>query len=642
MGTKRLLFILISLPLIALGQETNRFAGTLRVGEYIGEADYQYKIIDSDTVLDGSFQMRRSNLQALLEKEDSSFLFAGTFKDDYPVGYWRFQFGEFQSESETQVVDFQYRVKVSGIQEEANGRIKNGKPHGPWTYSVSQVKDSEFEKNLFYSNIDFDSGIPQRNFRIENDSSTLVGRFLRNGLAHDKWSLFAIAELGEAESWIFNDGILRTVMQKENGVETATQVFGEIPDSTKTINLDSRYIKVLKLQQSHKNSASVFDGKMPGMLEENARYYKKIDTILSELGESSFLPEFKVRVPFYPLDSVEMVQLDSIKMRFEKSKEIADFFLNDTQLNILRLSDADAQYLYSVVSEISERFLVPIEKAVEYHKEEILELASRKKLFENLWPAGFPSKEISLAIQVDSITTSKTFKLPDAGKFFFEGNTISSLEQISQYAQNCLQSIEWVLGAKLTQEKRQQELIALEEQLIAENKKLQQLIDSTKNSIDPIYKRALDRIKSVSDKDLSDFSTQEEINSARLLVTCYEQMNALAKAVVGLPEQSEEIAAIYNDRVWNPFMATLMDEEVKRRITNAYRRMLVPYFLQKIQADLSCENSGELAFLMENTFQRMLLLRNEETSKIERKLRKEQDPEVIMQLLKVLPTTNEN
>ncbi|WP_299537298.1 hypothetical protein [Ulvibacterium sp.] len=632
----------VCLPLALQGQETLHYAGALQVGKYKGEAGYDYKVVGQDTLLNGPFIMERSNLEALLENEDSSFLFSGTFKDNFPEGFWRFQFGEFQSNSETQVIDYQYRVLISGTQEETSGTLKMGKPDGPWTYTVQQIKDSEVEKTLFKSSIVFEDGIPQRSFRVENENSTLVGRFLRNGLAHDEWSLYATDEVEAVESWFFNNGLLQKIQNRDDNGTKVVQLSIDSTKRKKTINLDTRFLSVLQLQLPANDTLNIFESGMPKLLAENTLYYQKIDDILSELGESAFLPEFKVEVAYFPLDSEEIMQLDSIKVHFEKSKIISESLLDNTQLNILKLSDEEALFLYSVVNSISEKFLGPIKKVVDYHEQDILEFVTRDQLIGKLWPLGKPSKEI----EVTDIKLPKSFVLPNAEQFEFDGNTLTSIRQLAQYAAYSLDSVQQLLNDKLTQDQRQQELIALEEELIAQSKGLNSLIDSIGNNVPGIDKDALLQIKALAETSLSTYSAMEEVASkfsyAGELVDCYTQLNLLTKVIAELPAQWEEIQQNYQDGVWNPFTATVMNEEVKRRITAAYSRVLVPYFLNWAQSDLSCDNVDELVVLMQNTYQRMNELRNEDTSKLERKLRKEQDPKMVMQLFNIQNQVKEN
>lgn len=638
--------VLAFIPLALKGQEKQHYTGPLQVGKYKGEAGYDYKVVGKDTLLDGPFLMERSNLQALLENEDSSFLFSGTFKDHYPNGFWRFQFGEFQSNSQTQVIDYQYRVLVSGTQEEANGTLKEGRPDGSWTYTVNRIKDSEVEQILFKSNIVFENGIPQRSFRIENESSTLVGRFLRNGLAHDEWSLYITDEVEAVESWFFNDGVLEKVQSRKNDETKVVQISTNSTAQRKTINLDARYTNVLQLQLPVGDSLNVFETGMPKLLAENAQYYKKIHNILSELGESAFLPEFKVKLAHFPLNSIETAQLDTIKAHFEKSRIISESLLNSTQLNILKLSDKEALFLYSVVNAISENFLNPLEKVVDYQEQGILEYVTRDQLIRKLWPNGKPSVKIEVGKETDSVGSPRTFVLPSTERFNFDGNTMSSIEQLAQYATFSLDSVQHLLKNKLTKEQRQQELIALEEELIAKSNGLNNLLDSVGANTTQVNKDALKQIKGIADKSLSRYSSMEEVASkfdyARELVDCYTQLMALTKAVAALPVQWEEIQERYQDGVWNPFTATVMNEEVKKRITAAYRKVLVPSFLEWAQSDLSCENASELVMLMRGTYRRMIELREEETSKLERKLRKEQDPKMVMQLFNIQNQVKEN
>ena len=171
--------LFVCLPWSSTGQEQLEYSGPFKVGKYEGEAQYGYTLVEGDTLLNGAFNMQRSSLEALLENEDISFSFDGSFKNNYPEGPWSFQFGEFQSDRKTQVVDYQYQLKVSGIQQEASGEIRQGKPNGNWTHIINRIKESEIEQTLFKSLITFDNGIPQQSFRIENRNSTLVGRFLR-------------------------------------------------------------------------------------------------------------------------------------------------------------------------------------------------------------------------------------------------------------------------------------------------------------------------------------------------------------------------------------------------------------------------------------------------------------------------------
>ncbi|CAN0596455.1 unnamed protein product, partial [Ectocarpus sp. 12 AP-2014] len=132
-------------------------------------------------------------------------------------------------------------------------------------------------------------------------------------------------------------------------------------------------------------------------------------------------------------------------------------------------------------------------------------------------------------------------------------------------------------------------------------------------------------IQTVTVANLSNLSSEEDLELARKLVVCHESMYQLALSVAALPAQSVAISKLYEDRIWNPFMAILMDEAVKKRITSAYQKVLIPYFLDQINTKLSCANVDDINLLLDALHNRMLELRYEDTKKLERKLKKETD-----------------
>ncbi len=627
-----LVLFLAGLPITLRSQELLRYSGPYQAGEYRGEAIFNYKVVDSDTVLDGPFQLERSSLQALIDKQDASFSFSGGFQDNYPEGEWRFQFGEFKSDRASRVVDYQYRVKVSGVQQEAYGIISKGRPNGRWIYAVQHIKESEVDTTLFRSTIEYDQGIPQRSFRIENENNTLIGRCLRDGLAHDEWTMFANDGAGDTESWYFENGLLKRISTvKDNQTETL-DLYADDPSEKATINLDERYLNILRLKVKVEQPSATFHSGLYPLLSENAGYYSKIDDILSELGDSDFKPAFRVLVDHFPLDSLEIAQLDSIKILHSQSRDISTTLLENTQLNILRLTDDRAQFYYDVISAFSERFVQPLDKTVKYFDQDILPYVSREVLMTGLWPEK-PSPQIQI---VGEGSAGEIFTGPRAAQFDFSENSILAAYRMAQYSLLSLESIQASLKDQLTKEKRQQDLIEMEEKLIDQSNTLNQLIDSLLQNASGDVKKALERIKEVSNNNLSSYAgitdVNEKLDYARQLVACNEQLKLLAETIGALPARDKQIEELYEDDIWNPFMATIMTEEVNKRITAAYRKVLIPYFLERVNSELNCKNAGNTAQIINKVHERMLELREEDTSKLERKLKREQDTEMILDL----------
>lgn len=638
------LVVFIGTPWALNGQESQQYEGPFHVGEFKGKASYAYKIENNDTIFNGSFRMQLSDLGALLKKQDTTFFFKGNFEDNYPEGNWQFQFGRFQSDSLTELVGLQYNLKVNGVQEEALGVLKKGKPEGQWNYTLNRIIDSEVAETLFRSSITFEDGIPQKSFKIEESKSTLVGRFLRDGLAHDEWVRYAENNPEISESWFFNDGRLEKVTLTSD-TETKEFLIFEAPiTNPKTISLDERYLSILSLKNEQLEGFETFKHGIRQLLATNYNYYSKIDHILDELGESAFLPEFKVKVNHFPLDSLETNQLNAVLKLYESAQTTSQSFLTDTQLNILKVSDSEAAYLYGALKAISEEFLYPLEQFINYHQQGVLAYVNRNSVISQLWPTGFPSKNVVFTTQ-NSPGKTESFRAPNAENYVFSGNNIASVQQIAAYALASVESIQTQLQGKLINTKREQELVQVEEAMIAQINRLNVLLDSVGKSRPKKHINALKNIQAVANENLASYSNTADPDAklalGQELIKCFHDLQTLENSIFDLARRNEEIEERYKDQIWNPFMANIMTEAVKKRITASYRKVLLPYLLENVSEKLNCSNAVNLAALFKNTHERMLLLRDEDTRKLERKLKKVQDPIETMRLLNIFIGTPE-
>lgn len=637
--------IVLLFSTITNAQTLQKFNGPLQIGDYKGDAQYTYKIVDNDTVLDGSFVVQRSNLQELLQQKDYSFLFKGAFLNGFPNGQWKFQFGDFQSKSSSEIVDYQYRVLVSGTQETASGTIKLGKPDGRWTIVVEEIEESDIVNTLFKSSMQFDRGVPQQNFNIQDETYTLVGRFLRNGLAHDEWSLYPIDGMYQTESWYFDDGLLTAIkLGKEDETESIL-VYNDPNVKTKIVKLDQAYLKALGMQLSLNDADMFLNNGLSNLLKQNTEHYMKIDNILSALGKSNFLPEFKVKVPDFTLDSLENSKIENIKSYVAKSEEISNFIRTNSQLNILKLSDTKTLLQITTIEKIASDYLSPLQALVAYDSLKILDYTSRARLTDHLFPNGMPGARFSIEVELDSSTVREPFSFPMEKSISTEQNSLNGIESFAKMVAAGMTEIAAELKAKLTLENKQQKLVAVEEQIILQNEILLAFIDSVTKMESSKYTKALVALKSFAGNTLKDYSngktSSNTIAAANSIKTCLTSINGLARTVAEMPAYADTIRTTYTDRIWNPFTATLMDEDVKKRITAVYDKVLEPYFINEITKGLTCDTILELNSTIKKTYARILALRDEETKKLERRLRREQNPITVLQLMNVQNTLSE-
>src|SRR6056297_7313 len=618
-----------------VAQEIGFYEGPFTVLNYQGKATYGYEHDGKDTVLNGPFLMQSSNLEALLSKKDSTFLIDGTFDKGYATGFWKFRFGVFEAKPESSVVDYQYRIAASGTQEEAQGLMLQGKPEGSWNYTVRGIKDAEIVNTRFKSSITFDNGIPQQNFRVENDSTVLVGRLLRNGLAQDEWVLYATNQLDPIERWLFQNGLLEKIVLRVDGKEQSISIFDANVKETKKVSLDRRFLRVLEVKLG--GIGNVSSNHVAQLLSQNENYYENLNAILGQLGTADLSPNFGVRLPFYPMDSITKNYVSSVVRDVANATLVSDAYMDNTLLNILKLSDTEASKLYAGLVRITEEQLPPLQKLVSYEDSDILEFLTDMDILDNLWPNGIDEP---VWADMETIATSTGFKYEETLALDFQENAMVSIAKLAQYIAAHTAFIEKELKAKLSKQELEQERIALDEKLLSQNKKLTQLIDSLGNSLPSEYQKTLAYIQTKTVNNLSKPTSTDDLERARQLVVCHENMYQLAQTVSAQPARTETLTKLYTDRIWNPFMATLMDEAVKKRITTAYQQVLIPYFLEQINTNLNCDNAEEISLLLDALYNRMLELPDEETKKLERKLRKETDALKIQELLRLRPDVN--
>ncbi|MBO6531908.1 MAG: hypothetical protein JJ885_02430 [Muricauda sp.] len=627
-------FLMLAVVLPSFGQDPKTYEGPLHVGDYSGQAVYQYILSDLDTIYNGDFLWQQSNLETLVENEDASFRFSGAFDQGIANGPWQFEFGEYQTNSQSQVVGYEYRVLVSGTQEKGEGRLAEGKPDGNWTYTINQIKDSEIQQILFKSDITYDKGVPQQNFQIENDSSVLVGRFLRDGLAHDEWSYYGTERVEDMEDWFFDDGLLRNIRLTTDQVSNEIQIFDANAPNYKTIPLHMGYIALLEavLQEQEVESG------IASILAQNLRYYQKIDNVLRQLGSDGFQMEAKVKVPFYPLDSLQTKTLEQIASDYQVAANLSRTILRNSHLNIVKRTDPEAYFYYNVAQKISTDFLEPLKALVSYQENDIVAYQEIPVMLQRLWPNGKPGTEITVA--ANETGALRSFRLPSSEEFGYEGDDLLSVAALGTYARMSLEYIKGSLASRLTNEEQLQMLNGLEEELIQLNNLLEREVDSV-DGLANDYKNALAHLQQLADSSLTTYADMknpnEKLTYGKSIKICLMELTDLAQSLKNIPQQQETIKKEYTNAVWNPFMANVMAEQVKKRITESYEEVLIPYFL-KATSSLECGNVKALNQQIIQTHKTILGLRNKDTRKLERKLRREKRPMEVLQLLQVTST----
>ena len=616
-------------PYLAYSQETLRFQGMRNISGYTGLAKFEYFIKNNDTIFNGDFEFGN-----ILEKEDNNrpVIVKGAFRNNRPDGKWTFQFGDLSQSDQKKLVNYQYVVEINGIQKSIDLNLDNGVPEGKWRIQIDSLKNSEIISTPFKSEFEYKAGIPQKSFRIETDTEFMVGRLLRNAVAHDVWSLYTKEGIGEIESWKFNQGQLEQISIKiDNATKKIALDYGQSKNLT-TINLDKHYLDIMELRLQRQDTSLVFDHGMSNLLKRDSRNYEAVLEFFNDLGTSLTVEGFRVNVPEFPLTETQLKTLSLIEKTYQKSDTLIKKLIKNSQLNILKLSDSETEFLYNVVLTLQNDYLKPIEKLVTYQDEDVLRHITREHVIEGLWPNGFPDEVIRTKGASD---TERIYVLEDSFYDFSQQNLNSVLE-LSEFILEVTIKLEGELKEKLSSNKREQAFLIQEQRMVESANQLERQIDSLKTQSSKDIKEALEALNTFADKELSSYSKMEEsiqkLDSSQQLTRCFKNTQFLATSISKITKRQKEIEETYQDQVWNPFTATIMDEDIKKRITKAYNEYVIPYYLNYINESLKCDKVLNLNENLNTLHDRMLALKEEETKKLERKLKRTEDASEILSL----------
>jgi len=625
---------------LLLGQDNYRYNGRFTLDTLSGLSTYTFKMNGQDTIKEGAFEFKYSNVRDLINGKDNYLSIKGNFDTDKPSEKWFFNFGEFQATDSSVFKNYKYNVNISGKQTTSMGNLKNSKPNGEWVHTICKISNSVVTDTIFRSSINFKEGIPQKSFRIQNQNMFLAGRFLRGGLAHDQWELYSNESMETVESWVFQDGLLKRIIINESDSIKTYSIYSDQIKNTETLSLGEKYLGIIEIQQAiNSNSNDPLPIRMLSLLKQNSDQYQRVGHLVSELGVVDFMPKFRVKAAYYPMNEKELLLMDSVENFYNQAFKINASLLKSTQLNLLKFTDSEVLFHLEALKELNDKHLNFIESIIQYKRKDVLNYIERDSIINNFWKHQAQIFPLEIQYEVKDRLRYKKFSVEGVDFNKSDNAGIQALYLLSKNTYLYHTKLQEKLEQKLKSKELKNELEVLESNLISASNSLGSTLDSLQKASSEVNKKTLNAIKGMANQSLEEYSLMEGVvvkqEEAKNLIVCLNNLEELAKSINNLSEQQKEIEELYVDDIWNPFTSTVMSERVKTRIVQAYNEVLVPFILDEIKNNLNCANTVSLKRLNQKIHKRMIELREEDTEKIERKLRKEKDPKTILTLFEI-------
>ncbi|ARN77692.1 hypothetical protein BST97_06595 [Nonlabens spongiae] len=584
-----------------------------------GVVEYDYYLSQKDTVKNGKFRFHATshtsdgNEIPLLE-------ITGSFKNGKPDKEWILKMENYELADKKQFKNYRFVTELNGKESIVSGSFKNGLPNGEWRVIERIIASSQITDTIYDSSNTYDAGVPIQTLRINAADGAVIGRRLRNGFAQGDWSFISQDGLRDEETWEFENGLLRFIgVIQENGVQQIP-MFDADKENYQNSVLDRHYLDIIKLTEESQDASvrsSIID-----LIDRDLEFKNSFLEIMKALNVETSLHLGKVRIPYFPLTKKEQNLIDQISRSFYDSKEVSDIILNNTQLAIRKLSNPQIDGLYRLTQNIDSTYLIPSQRLVNYYERDLMTYEPRENIVQKL----FENPELETNSLIENQSAEEIVSLEDV---------LRTLENV----QENLDKIKELLKDDIDAQQLRTKFLPEESALIADSQRLSSKIDSLANTINQNQSDAMKGLKPFLVSRLTEYANMPEgfskLDQAKSLQQCFNKVDVLLDTLAVLPEKQKQIDYLYKDKIFNPFTSTLMDGKIKKRITEAYYEKAMPYLLKQVAQLNSCDDIDELTAAFDSLHQRLVALRDEETYRLERRLRKADDPVEVLRLFQV-------
>ena len=615
-------------------QRVNVYRGDYTLGGTTGEATFEYRLDGRDTVRVGDYAFGASDAAALFESGDRYTEVRGRFEEGLPVGAWSFDFGDFRAADVAEARDLRYYLTVNGVRHLTNGGFAAGLPEGEWRTVSASVSRSVEVDTAFTSRVTFAAGVPQQSFELTGDGRSLLGLVSRTGFAEDTWELYDAR--GDTREWRFSGGRLLSV----GAPGAAVPVLRDYDGDTLHVALDADYLRFLRTWQllQGRPGASVSDA-VPVLLGQYAAITEDLAATVTALGVERFSPFVRVVVPSVPSTIQQITALERLGTALERFEKEAYALLDDPTLRRVARTDDEAAYLRAAAAALYDVVGASARDLDTAYQTNVLRSVPLADYLLLVYPEGVVDGELSVEYDGPAGTQRRAYAGPEARVFDVAAGGLPEVVASVEYARAAIADLRVRLSPKLM-------IAGAPETSIVSGAGQPETIYARIDSLLGAQPRKLSRELGLADvgrladqrmtthRRLSELDQQREADE---LTACLLNLYSLAVTLHNLPTRSARVEDAYTDEVWNNIIATVMTERVKKRITEAYRERLVPYYLERVRTELSCDNAAAIDTELTTLYERVLALRDVDTETLEDDLKGERDPQRLLALLAIPP-----
>lgn len=617
-----------------------------------GVLNYEYYLKNKDTVFSGKF-----NFQSTKETENSNYQyetlgFLGDYQNNSRTGNWQFVQKKLNTSNQTQISNYDVLVSTNGIEHQVNANFNSGTAEGNWSVINLNFANSTPKDTIFQTYASFKGDNMVGNLKALSNDFTIRGNFNNEGLLDGDWIIvhnYSDQKIEEIKR--FENGIFKGNFLKINGktFEVVYEGFATEFDSEKEawieIGLRDGYfdifnINIKKIKEKNFPSAINFEEitmQSNEFMEHvllSYGYYNNLDLWSTIPGNNSIrFGKFKVKKFAY--SEADLVAIQNIKEKYSVIVENINSFFNNKKL---RASMATNQQLnrinaiLKVYKDESNQFENLLSKVVD----DAFQYVDRAIIINQIYPKINFKSSGTYQFQDQQISIDRNFPIVSEGS----NPSLTDVSDLVDAVYDDVQRQNGLLNIILSESQKQEFLSDFENELFTNEEKIITSFSISNQSEDynSYHFNMSDHVIRFTNNLIADYkslSIDEKKTEIETYNTCLNQLLFLWDELVEFDKKAKRLDDEYTRTSFNPFLMADISERLKERVYRAYEVHLLPYALNDIKDNLSCETLEGKIENLDMIYNRMMIIRDNDTKFEEANLRREKNVEKIMEVLKL-------
>lgn len=608
-----------------------------------GSANYSYFIDKSKRIYQGSFYFNSSKTDSSESNSVNGIELSGFYKDGLKNDNWIVSQMQLHNDGDGIAVrDPKYAIvnTSSGIDFNIQAKFDKGQAKGKWSAGKFKIDKGVVIDTLFFAEANFVKNQFVGALVSSNEEYEVSGQLTENGFFTGVWT-FKFKGNKIIEKRQFEEGVLIKHFVVSDGKELSLNHYGldlsfdSENEDWDTLLLNEDYLSILK----YVKAAEINDNKsLSEIVEKSNDFLLKSITSFNgfdfsiwnntEGSDDLIFPKIKVRK--FPYEDDEKSKIEIANEKLSSCESIIEDYLSDPQVSISKYSIENVSLYYSAyqiyqveLAKLRRLWNVLSSESAQYlNKTEFIPVVFSGTVFPAIVNYTFNDEVKSKEINFPQSLSIQEISIENLVKHIFE-------------IDSCLQNKSSIISPILKDSKKRAEIADNEEVLVLKKDSIVKVFGDFYNSIsfNTYHARYAENvIKYVEDefKKYAQKPVEERIVEIESKLACFQGFIDFYDFLDAFPKKINEIELLYTRTVWNPFTFTDMDEIVKERVYNAYDKIIIPYLLNELEGSESCSKIDKRMRDFSIVFNRMNVLRNEDTQVLESRLKRMTNAEDVL------------